>query len=419
MDAPLNTRVSGNGRNDIPGQTRVHLSSVESCTSRLIYRSITRQESAPVYGMPKKGHPVLRLNTVTPYYTMFPLDFPLKALRRSVPGEWVLDPFCGRGTTLYAARMRGLGCAGLDSNPIAAAVAAAKLVAIPADAVIELAERILSDSQHFIAVPTGEFWDYCYDAATLRDICRIRHYPFEQGNTPEEVLLRALMLGILHGPLQKESPGYLSNQMPRTYATKPNGAVKYWKQQQLTTPPRVDVLEVLTRRARFVLADYPSPVDGVVFLADARRSEAVLAETQLFSWVITSPPYLGMRTYRPDQWLRNWFLGGNPDVDYDQNGQISHHSDRFTDDLSDVWRSIAQRCLPGARLIIRFGYLPSMPVDAKAILIESLRLADAGWRVLTLRQAGTSSHGNRQAEQFGRVTSDAGCEFDLYARLEG
>jgi hypothetical protein len=38
-----------------------------------------------------------------PYYTMFPLDFPLAWLRRARPGEWVLDPFCGRGTTLYCA----------------------------------------------------------------------------------------------------------------------------------------------------------------------------------------------------------------------------------------------------------------------------------------------------------------------------
>src|SRR5690606_41868113 len=51
---------------------------------------------------------VLSLNTVCPYYTMFPLEFPLARLARAKPGEWVLDPFCGRGTTMYAARLRGL-----------------------------------------------------------------------------------------------------------------------------------------------------------------------------------------------------------------------------------------------------------------------------------------------------------------------
>ena len=28
------------------------------------------------------------------------------------------------------------------------------------------------------------------------------------------------------------------------------------------------------------------------------------------AWVVTSPPYYGLRTYGPDQWLRQWFLGG-------------------------------------------------------------------------------------------------------------
>ncbi len=418
MDALLNTRVRDSSQIEIPDQTKVRLTSAGSGTGRLIYHSITKQVGKPLKVIPNKGQPVLRLNTVTPYYTMFPLDFPLNALKRSVPGEWVLDPFCGRGTTLYAARLRGLGCAGIDSNPIAAAVAAAKLVAISAKAVINLAEQIFSISQQSVTVPTGEFWDYCYETSTLRDICRIRNFLCERENTPVVVMLRALMLGILHGPLHKGAPSYLSNQMPRTYATKPVGAVKYWKQRQLTTPPAVDVLDVLSRRARFVLTDTPSSVDGAVFLADARRSEAVLTGRPLFSWVITSPPYFGMRTYRPDQWLRNWFLGGKPDVDYDHEGQISHHSDRFIKDLSEVWRSIAQRCLPAARLIIRFGFLPSLPVDAKAMLTESLRNADAGWKILTLRQAGTSSYGNRQAEQFGSVTLAAGDEFDLYARLE-
>jgi len=40
---------------------------------------------------------------------MFPLDFPLDILRkRALPGDRVLDPFCGRGTTNFAARLVGL-----------------------------------------------------------------------------------------------------------------------------------------------------------------------------------------------------------------------------------------------------------------------------------------------------------------------
>ena len=37
------------------------------------------------------------LNAVCPYYTMYPLDFPLRVLKEhGDEGDWVIDPFCGR-----------------------------------------------------------------------------------------------------------------------------------------------------------------------------------------------------------------------------------------------------------------------------------------------------------------------------------
>jgi hypothetical protein len=47
------------------------------------------------------------LNGICPYYTMYPLDFPLTALKRASNYDWVYDPFCGRGTTNFAADFEG------------------------------------------------------------------------------------------------------------------------------------------------------------------------------------------------------------------------------------------------------------------------------------------------------------------------
>jgi len=55
---------------------------------------------------------------------MFPLDFPLEQLRLYPRARWVLDPFCGRGTTLYAARLAGRLEVGIDINPVAVAIPA-------------------------------------------------------------------------------------------------------------------------------------------------------------------------------------------------------------------------------------------------------------------------------------------------------
>src|SRR5262245_693053 len=105
---------------------------------------------------------------------MFPLTFPLRVLRRASAGDWVLDPFCGRGTTLYAARLLGLPCVGLDSNPVAAAIAGAKLCHVTADVLVALAERLLATSDANVGIPTPDFWTACYHPATLAEVCKLR-----------------------------------------------------------------------------------------------------------------------------------------------------------------------------------------------------------------------------------------------------
>lgn len=390
----------------------------DSISGVLVYRKKQKRLIGSRTDAARGGNAILSLNTICPYYTMFPLEFPLARLTRAEPGEWVLDPFCGRGTTMFAARLRGLGCVGIDSNPIAAAIAAAKLTDPCPERIVELAQTVLENAAPPRDIPKGEFWQMCFHPETLRDICVLRERLLRSCRTDEEVALRALMLGILHGPKHKTVPTYLSNQMPRTYATKPDAAVRFWKKHRLTKPPAVDVLEAIKRRAWHTFASCPPAVAGAVHLGDARRAHRLLATTRKFSWVITSPPYFGMRTYRPDQWLRNWFLGGPPQVDYAQEGQLAHHADKFADELASVWRSVARRCLPGARLIIRFGYLPSIPVDARDLLRSSILKADAGWRLRRWTDAGSSSNGKRQSEQFGRCNDAAACEIDAYARLE-
>ena len=71
------------------------------------------------------------LNRICAYFTMFPLRLPHAILcRRARAGDRVLDPFCGRGTTNYAARLCGLDSVGVDSSAVAAAIAAAKVVSV-------------------------------------------------------------------------------------------------------------------------------------------------------------------------------------------------------------------------------------------------------------------------------------------------
>ena len=118
-----------------------------------------------------KTHPMVRLNTICPYFTMFPLSFPLKILSNSKTGEIVFDPFCGRGTTNYAARLFGNKSYGIDSNPVAQAIAKSKLVSAKPEDIVSLCRSVLdtSDSNN---VPVGEFWELAFHPRTLIDIIK-------------------------------------------------------------------------------------------------------------------------------------------------------------------------------------------------------------------------------------------------------
>jgi hypothetical protein len=126
-----------------------------------------------------------------------------------------------------------------------------------------------------------------------------------------------------------------------------------------------------------------------------------------------------MRTYLPDQWLRNWGLGGEPTPAYKLSGQISsQRPETFTKDLADAWTAISERCLPGARMTVRFGALPSIPIDPSDLIRESLRRSDASWDVIDVRPAGEAHDGRRQADQFAPTASDPVAEKDVVAILD-
>lgn len=85
----------------------------------------------------------------------------------------VLDPFCGRGTTNFAARLLGQDTVGIDCNEVAVAATAAKLVTVRPEEVVEEARHILA-SDRPSDVPTGEFWEHAYHTTVLESLCRLR-----------------------------------------------------------------------------------------------------------------------------------------------------------------------------------------------------------------------------------------------------
>jgi hypothetical protein len=246
-------------------------------------------------------------------------------------------------------------------------------------------------------------------------VCQLREALV--GSTSQtDIVLRALVLGILHGPRNAHVPTYLSSQMPRTYATKPAAAIRFWRKHRHRRR-YVDVYSAIVRRAERILSDLPPRRPGVILLRDSRDLDD-LAMRGMFGVIVTSPPYLGLRTYRPDQWLREWFVGGEPSVGYGVEEQIATgDADTLADELGAVWRAAANVSKPRAKLVIRFGTLASIDVNPYDVIRSSLQVADVGWKVVTVRSAGSPPEGRRQAEQFGAGVATRK-EIDVYAVLD-
>lgn len=347
---------------------------------------------------------------------MFPLSVPAKHLSAADRAGWVVDPFCGRGSTNYAARLLGLSSVGIDSNPVAVAIAEGKMVTTSAADVERACADILSERRG-VRVPDGEFWSLCYHPTTLDQLCRVRAALLQDCQSPARKALRALVLGLLHGPRNKGAPSYLSNQMPRTYASKPDYAVRFWTKNGLF-PGAIDVMDLVARKAHHYFASAPPSVPHRVLCGDSRTFDMAMLGPR-FSMAVTSPPYYGMRTYIPDQWLRFWFIGGPETATYRHPAQLSHGSPaEFAEQLAAVWTNVARASLPRARLMIRFGGIHDRKARPKDIMLASLSAARCKLRVLTVRSAGLSSLGKRQADQFNRPLRAAIEELDFHVRLE-
>ncbi|MGC9216566.1 hypothetical protein [Acidithiobacillus sp.] len=281
------------------------------------------------------------------------------------------------------------------------------------DAILSEARRILT-GREACHIPVGEFWQWAFHPAVLDALCRFREAFLDDCTTDVRIALRGIVLGALHGPKQKTFPSYFSNQCPRTYAPKPAYATRFWHERGLV-PEFVDVLAVIERRAKRYYGT-PTEVTGAVRLADSRSAEALQPNTPetRFNWVITSPPYYGMRSYIQDQWLRNWFVGGPDVVDYTNRDQIVHSSpEDFAANLRQVWRNVENVCADDAKMVIRFGGITDRPVNPLELVKSSL--SDSGWQITNVRKAGSALDGKRQADAFLRKKSKPMVEYDVWA----
>jgi DNA methylase len=301
-----------------------------------------------------------RFHALCPYFAMFPESFAETWIERlSQPNEWVLDPFCGRGTAPFQALLMGRRAIANDINPVAFCVTRAKTNA-PTESRLKRRLRELKASfshgdwsESIQKLPP--FFLHAYAGTTLTQLLHLQSQ-LRWRTSREDCMIAAIVLGALHGESQK-SPYYLSNQMPRTISTKPEYSVRYWQRHGLVAPER-DAFEVILQRIEYRYASEPTTDTATVVNGDFRGLSALMrGRKESVRLVVTSPPYLDTTSYEEDQWLRLWFLGEPPHPTYRKISRDDRHErpEHYWLLIADLWRVLGQIMAPDSNVVLRMG----------------------------------------------------------------
>ncbi len=268
------------------------------------------------------------LHPMCSYLASFPAALAHSFIARySRPGDVVLDPFSGRGTTPLQAIAEGRIGVGNDLNPFAHILTAAKVDppssaeartratalrlawASGAAAWLELASAIQADPNGGGPEPVPEEVALAFHPRTFAQLLFLRDALDHQERVDR--FLAAAMSGILHG----KTASYLSTLMPNTFSMAPRYVREFAARTEFRSPER-DAFDRLEAKLNRLYRDPLPRTSGLALLGDARdagsRAASALRARGLpdrARLVVTSPPYLRVVKYGYYNWLRTWFLG--------------------------------------------------------------------------------------------------------------
>jgi site-specific DNA-methyltransferase (adenine-specific) len=328
--------------------------------------------------------------------------------RYSRPGDVVLDPFSGRGTTPLQACAEGRVGVGNDLNPFAHLLTAAKVQpATRAQAVTRLAalrlgwnaesagwlalgERVIathggpeapvpvagsggSPADGTEAVPVEVA--LAFHRRTLGQLLYVRTTLRLEDRTDR--FLAAALTGILHG----KSASYLSELMPNTFSMAPRYVRDFAARTSFESPDR-DVFDGLGKKLDRLFRQPPPSIEGIALLGDARdvapRARAALlarGRPERARLVVTSPPYLRVVKYGYYNWLRTWLLGFDArriDATLDD----AHHREPYLLFLRDVLAGLRPLLADDAVVVLVIG---DVETDRGRQIRGGVGLAERTW----------------------------------------
>lgn len=290
----------------------------------------------------------------------------------SQPGQVVMDPFVGRGTTALEACLLGRIVCASDINPLSVKISKALLHPAELTEVTLELQKINFQRPIDLAEYNKSFKPF-YDHQTYREIVNLKRY-IQETASPVANFLELIALSILHG----HSAGFLS------VYTFPQISVSSAYQQELNNkrlqaPEYRSAAPRILRKTALVLRDTgfnqlgKSAAQSQCVLADARNLGSFRSAS--VDLVMSEPPLPGEDARLQDQWLKLWFVGVS---------QSSLEAAAFNDKSLESWLDFMNQVLlecarvmkPRARLVfdlreVEVGGRKVLPDEELANLVNS------------------------------------------------
>ena len=272
----------------------------------------------------------------------------------------ILDPFCGIGTTLLAAKQRGLSSVGFDVNPLAIIASRAKTADYDMDALAVAVKDTLTWKLPLPEnLPRNEFLRKAFSKINLGMICAYR----EKVAAMEDGKVRNFLSLALIDAATKCS-----------WATKDGALLRIARKP---VPPFGKMFKWKIRKMLHDLKKNPlPPASAKVEQGDARD---LPLDDESVDFVITSPPYLNQIEYSkmyklelslffglPPTQLRS-FVGTRVDEGIEQ---------AYWTDIGKVLSGLYRVCKGGAKVcwVVGGGCFPDHVVETD---VESAKLAES------------------------------------------
>ncbi len=275
--------------------------------------------------------------------------------RLTEPGDWVYDPFMGRGTTPLEAALMGRVPVGCDVNPLSVLLTKPRLNPPAQKQVADrLSEIDLTDSE---AAPEDLL--VFFHPETLGAIAALRRYFRRRLETGQLDSIDAWIRLVALNRLTGHSKGFFS-----VYTLPPNQAVSVKSQRRINerrgqVPDRRDVRAVILKKSRLLMSECGLDLrrtlglvenQALLITASADRTPQILSNS--VSLVVTSPPFLKVVQYEQDNWLRCWFAEIDPaSVAITMSSSVSAWSEVMT----SVFHELARVLKPGGHVAFEVG----------------------------------------------------------------